>query len=117
MNTTVAKTFIKQFVAMVKGDDAEVMAAKVQRKAKAALDSELANLNGELVDKEQALEDAKENLAKAIINNGYEIHDRRSYVRTLLEAEQAITKAEDSLEDLKHTITVLTEILDTKINK
>jgi DNA repair exonuclease SbcCD ATPase subunit len=110
----VAKTFIKQFVAMVKGDEAEAIAAKVQRKAIAALDSELANLKGELVDKEQALEDANENLSKAILNNGNEISDRKYYVQGLIKAKAQITEAQDSLEDLKHTISVLEGIL-TKV--
>lgn len=97
---TVAKTtvsFVKQFVALIKGDDDEALAQKVFRQADAALNTHIAILKGELINKEESLETAKENQIKALLNNGKQISDRDSYVEGILAAENAVIQAEKAL--------------------
>lgn len=113
MSTKVkAKTFINQFVALIKGDDAEVVAQKVQRKAESALETRLASLKGSLVDAEDKVTDAEEYLVKARLNHGKEISNRDSYIDTLIHANTDVTKAKENLENLKYTIDYLTAELE-----
>lgn len=84
-------SFVEQFVAFVKGDDAAVEAAKAERQAISALKAKIANLEGELVDAEQAVDDAKEAIKHARINGGRLISDRASYVETLVKAKNYLS--------------------------
>ena len=54
--------FIKEVTARLKGDEAGVIAAKVERKALSAINGQLAALKAKLVDDETAVEDAEEAL-------------------------------------------------------
>lgn len=96
MNTV--KSFIKQFVAAVKGDDAEAKAQKAYRQVGSALNSQIAVLEGESVDRESAIDTAKENLSDALVNKGYPISDRNQYVRNLLDLKNKLTEAEEAKE-------------------
>jgi hypothetical protein len=114
MSTTVkAKTFVKQFVALVKGDEAEATAAKVQRKAEAAIEARLAALKGHLVDAEQKVSDSEEALTAARMNNGKQIDNREYYVDNLINTTQQIEKAKADLDNIKETIAMLTAELET----
>jgi DNA repair exonuclease SbcCD ATPase subunit len=108
MSTVVkAKTFINQFVALIKGDDAEVLAQKVQRKAESALETRLASLKGTVVDMEDKVTDAEENLQNARVNYGKEITDRDYYIDNLINANLRLEEAKTNLENLKYTIEYL----------
>lgn len=101
------KSIIKQTIARVTGDTATVIGEKNYRLAKAAISSELHNLNGLTVELEQSLEDAKENSEKAFCNNGVVIESRPGYVAALLTAENGVTLAENAIEKHKKKIAVL----------
>lgn len=104
------ESFVAQFVAVVKGDAAAVLAEKVYRQRKSALESHVASLKGDKVDAEQSITDAKANLVKARFNNGELIGDkegRAKYIETLVKANDAVIDAEEELESLTLTIDFL----------
>lgn len=105
-------SYIKQFIHLAKGEDAEALAIKVQRSAKSALQTRLHNEEGNLYELEEKVEKAKENLTKARMNNLVAIEDRSSYVSNLISARNSLTQAEEALENKKLLLTVLKEELD-----
>jgi hypothetical protein len=107
MNKT--KSFIKSFVAAIKGDDAEAQAAKVWRQAESGLTMHIASLKGDLIRKEDAVTDAQEALDSARINGGESITDRDQYVSNLISAKERLTRNEKELEAHQKTITFLEE--------
>lgn len=117
MSTAVkkGKSFIKQFVAFVEGDDATVQAEKTYRQSVAALSSQISCLNGDTIDKETAVEDAEEALAKATVNGGQPITNRNKYVSELVAAKNNLNNRLDELEAHKDTVAFLEETL-AKIN-
>jgi hypothetical protein len=106
---TKAKSFIKGFVAAIKGDDAEAQAAKVWRQAESGLTMQIAALKGDLIRKEDAVTDAQENLDSARINSGKQITDRDGYVSNLISAKENLVRAEKQLEAHQKTIAFLEE--------
>lgn len=102
-------SYIKQFVALSKGDDAEALAIKVQRSGRAALQARLHNEEGNLFQLEEALERAEENLVMARMNNLSPVNDRNDYVSTLIHARNTVTEAQEALEAKKLLIEVLRE--------
>lgn len=107
------KSFIKQFVAVVTGDNAEAQAQKVLRQADSALKTQIAALQGDVITLEDAVENAKEQQVLAKVNHGRTITDRNSYVRGLLDAKNEVTKAEKALELHKEKIAFLESELAT----
>lgn len=93
------KSFIKGFVALVQGDTAEAQAQKVFRQVQAALNTQIAVMTGNSVEKEEAVEDAKDALNKARLNYGKELSssDRTRYVQNLIDASNALKEAEEDL--------------------
>lgn len=93
------KSFIKGFVALVQGDTAEAQAQKVFRQVQAALNTQIAVMTGNSVEKEEAVEDAKVALNKARLNNGKELpsSERTRYVQNLVDASNALKEAEEAL--------------------
>lgn len=109
---TKMNAFMKEFVAIIKGDDAEAKAAKVWRQAESGLKVQIANLEGDIINKEDAVLQAEENLANARVNYGKEITDRRNYVQNLLNAQEKLDDVTSALEAHKETITFLKEQYD-----
>lgn len=105
------KSFIRQFVATVKGDDAEALAQKTLRQADSALQAEIASLTGDTITLEDAVTTAKEKQSLARVNNGQLIGNRGGYVRELLNAKNAVTLAEEILKTHKEKINFLKEEL------
>jgi hypothetical protein len=91
-------SFVKSFVAIIKGDDAEVKAQKAYRQAVSGLKSQINSLEGDTVNYEDKLQDAKEAQAVARVNNGEPITNRDHYVKTLINAKNGVTDAEEALE-------------------
>ena len=102
-------SFAKQFVAIIKGDDAEAKAAKVWRQAESAFKVQIAALGGDLIRKEDAVSQAEETLAKKLVNNGNEIADRDQYISNLIQAKENLRQAEKYLAAHKETIAFLEE--------
>ena len=102
-------SFVKQFVAKVKGDDVEVQAEKVWRQANSALKSNISTLEGDLIDKEDKVSIAQEQLNNARINNGQEITNRSQYISNLISAKEALKDAQKKLDAHNATIAFLNE--------
>ncbi len=107
MNKT--KSFVKEIVALLKGDDAEATGQKVLRQADSAFKTQIASLTGDTIALEDRLEDAKEALRLARLNNGQLIGDRNSYIRLLLHAQNLIVDAEEALEAHNNKLAFLRE--------
>lgn len=108
MNTAgKVKSFVKQFVAKLSGDDNEALAQKALRQADSALKTQISNLTGDIINYEDALEAAKEAQASARVNDGKIISDRETYVENLLEAKNDVTEAEEALETHRAKIAFL----------
>ena len=100
-------SFAKQFVAIIKGDDAEAKAAKVWRQAESAFKVQIAALGGDLIRKEDTVTQAEEKLAKALVNNGNEITDRDAYISNLISTQEALRQSQKNLTAHKDTIEFL----------
>lgn len=105
------KSFLKQFVAIIKGDDAEALAQKVYRQASSALKTQISSLSGDTIQKEDAVTEAQEALAKARLNNGALISNRNYYVDSLFDAHNKVNQAEEALE--KHLAKI--EFLESEL--
>ena len=101
--------FVKEFKAIIAGDDAEALGFKNWRKAESGLKVQIAALNGDIIAKEDALETAKENLVKARVNYGKDISDRDAYIVNLIKAKEALKFTERQLAAHKETIAFLEE--------
>jgi hypothetical protein len=98
MSVSKTKSFVKEVVAILKGDDAEATAQKILRQADSAFKTQIASLTGDTIALEDKLEDAKESLRLSRLNYGQPISDRNSYVRSLLDAQNKVSSAEEALE-------------------
>lgn len=92
------KSFVKEVVAIIKGDDAEATGQKILRQADSALKTQIASLTGDTIALEDAVEDAGEKLRLARVNQGNIISDRNMYIRDLLSAKNNFSEAEEALE-------------------
>ena len=106
---TTTNSFVKQFIALVKGDEAEVKALKIWRQAESAFKVQIAALGGDLIRKEDSVSQAEEKLAKALVNGGNEINDRDQYIANLISAKESLKQAEKQLSAHKETIAFLEE--------
>lgn len=92
--------FVKEFIALINGDTDEVEAIKAWRGAESALKVQIALKEAETVRLEDNLERAKEKLKKARVNNGKVVGENlNGYIDQLISAANAVTAAEESLEN------------------
>lgn len=102
-------SFVKQFSAILKGDDNEAKALKVWRQCESAFKVQIAALGGDLIRKEDSVSQAEEKLAKVLVNGGNEINDRDQYIANLISAKEGLKVAEKQLAAHKETIAFLEE--------
>lgn len=105
--------FIKQVIAKLKGDDAEVKAAKISRKALSAMEGQLAALKAKLVDNEDTVDTAKENLDAAIYPTEL-ITDNQRYCQNIVNAQIRLAEEEEDLESVKTQIKNFENLIKTK---
>ena len=98
MSVSKTKSFVKEVLAILAGDNNEATAQKILRQADSAFKTQIASLTGDTIALEDRLEDAKENLRLSRLNNGLQITDRNSYIRNLLDAKNSVTSSEEALE-------------------
>lgn len=117
--TTKIKSFVKGFAAILKGDDAEASAQKAFRQADSAFKRQISSLEGDTINFEDKVTDAKDALKLARVNNGQPITDRDAYIETILAKKNAVTKAEEDhkkhlakIEFLKEEAALLAEDVD-----
>jgi len=103
------ESFVNQVIAIIKGDNAEAIAAKIWRQAESAFKVQIAALGGDLIRKEDSVSQAEEKLAKALVNSGNEINDRDQYIANIISAKESLKQAEKQLTAHKETITFLEE--------
>lgn len=106
------KLFLKEVVARIKGDDAEVLGAKIARKAVSAVDGQIAALKGRKVDVEGEVEDAKEALATAKFPVVM-ITDNRAYIEGIKKAQEAYDKKVQDLSDVEDSLKFFDALLTT----
>ena len=109
MAKTIMNSFVKQFIAEVKGDDVEAQAEKVWRQANSALKSYISSMEGDLIEKEDKVSDAEEKLAKTRINKGLTISDRNNYIANLISAKENLKRVQKELDAHIATIEFLKE--------
>lgn len=105
--------FIKEVTARLKGDEAGVIAAKVERKALSAINGQLAALKAKLVDDETAVEDAEEALNNAIFPTSV-FTDNGMYVRNIQARQEHLDSAKATLDSTKETIAYFENLVETK---
>ena len=106
----VVKSFVEQFAAVIKGDDAAALAAKVWRQADSAIRTQIAVKEGGQISLEDAVSRAEEALSSVIVNNGVEISQPETYVENIVIAQNALTEAQENLESHKETLEFLRKI-------
>ena len=117
MSVNKTKSFVKEVVAILQGDNAEATAQKVLRQADSAFKTQIASLTGDTIALEDKVEDAKENLRLAKLNHGRVISDRNDYISNLLRAKNALTSAEEALEQHTEKIAFLEEMYKSLENE
>jgi hypothetical protein len=105
--TTQLTTFVKEFLAIIKGDDAEAKAQKAYRSAMSALKTQISSLEGDTIKFEDEVEEAESKFNLAKVNSGEPIVDRNKYVQNLLVARRQLIDAEEALENHLEKIEVL----------
>lgn len=105
------KSFLKEVIARVAGDEAEVVAQKNYRKATSAVKSQVAALQAKEVDDEAAVEQAQENLDNATYPTT-PITDNKAYVAGIQRAYDALQKAEDELVATRDSIDFFSSLLE-----
>lgn len=106
---TKVKSFVEIAIATIKGDDAEVTALKIQKRANSILSTQVAMQKLELNKAEDALETAREDFESALINNGELIKDDERYIMNLQKASDNITICKLEIDSINETITLLEE--------
>jgi isopropylmalate/homocitrate/citramalate synthase len=104
------KSFIKEAVARIGGDTAQVTAQKNYRKATSAIKSQVAALQAKEVDEEAAVEQAQENLSNAKFPTTL-LTDNKSYVSGIQYAQDALVRAQDALEATRASIKYFSGLL------
>jgi hypothetical protein len=98
MSVSKTKSFVKEVVAILTGDNAEATAQKILRQADSAFKTQIASLTGDTIVFEDKLEDAKEALRLARLNYGKTISDRNNYIYNLIDAKNRVVDAEEDLD-------------------
>lgn len=113
MDSTTIKSFVKGYLALVKGDNETAQAEKSFRYAKSALTSQISKMEGDIIAKEEKLTDAKEYADKALLGHGSPLteYTRDNYVSDLIKSEENVKSAQKALDQHKGTIDFLKEKL------
>lgn len=103
--------FAKEVLGRIKGDEAGVLAGKIERKAKNALSSQIAALNSRKVDLETKVEDAEQALENAKYP-GVAITSSERYIQDLADAQLTLDEATEELDEIDESIEFYQGILN-----
>lgn len=106
-------SFGKEVVARIKGDDAEALAQANERKGRSAYKGQVSSLESRIVDLEDKVTEATEALAVAKYPTT-KITDSQSYINNVRRAKEALTAAEEELEQTKESLEFYQGILDNE---
>ena len=95
---------VKQIAAGIKGDDTTAQAVKIARKCVSSVKSQIAALEAQEVDREDALETALEGLENAQFPVK-SFSTGQDYVNSIQRAQSAYDEAEESLHATRESIT------------
>lgn len=102
-------SFGTQFKAYLKGDTDIVLEERVYRQSKAEVTARFHIETGKLVQKELAIEKAKDEVTACRVNRAQLISDGTNYVDTLIRAKEVVLDKEEELEVHKLLIASLEE--------
>tara|TARA_R110000850_G_scaffold90138_4_gene192373 strand:+ start:5521 stop:5868 length:348 start_codon:yes stop_codon:yes gene_type:complete len=89
--------FVALVVALIQGDDAQLQAIKIQKKAKAALTSQIAVKEAHTLTLEDSVDAAEEAMAKVRVNGGKPIINMDNYISSLLSANRFLSSQKEAL--------------------
>lgn len=89
--------FGRLVMATLKGDDAEAKRVKIESKAIAAFNAQIAIKEARTLDLKEAVDEAKTKIDLALINNGELIQNREKYLEAYMEAIEELEYAQDNL--------------------
>jgi hypothetical protein len=101
--------FVASVVALLKGDNAEQTAVKIQNQMALGFETQLALKKGERADLEGAVEQAKIAVDVALANNGKEVRNRPQAIGAYLQAKDALEDAQAKLDHLDKEVKWLEE--------
>ena len=105
--------FAQATIAFLKGDTDTVIALRNERLAASAIKGQLSALEGALVEAEVNVENAKENLEKAVYP-AVAISNQSAYYKGIITAQESLTDSEDKLSDIKKSIDYANRLLKDK---
>ena len=105
--------FVAATIAFITGDTDTAVALKNERLGRASIKGQLSALEGALVNAEVNVETAKENLEKAIYPTVL-ISNQQNYYSNIIRAQEALTDAQDGLDDILLAINYATNLLNEK---
>lgn len=103
--------FMSIVLAKLTGDKAKEVAARNEKKARAALKGQISALESEQVNLDEAVEDAKEALNNAIYCTE-PIVSSEAYISNIVKAKDNLTDAEDAIEDNQESIEFYKSLLE-----
>lgn len=112
VETTAKKglSFVQEVMARIEGDNSEALAQRNRRKAMSTVEGQMAALKAKIVDQEADVEDAQE----AVENSYYpteKITDGAAYLRGIVEAEEVLAAAVETLEETNDLLAKWTKVL------
>jgi len=102
--------FLKEVMNRLSGDQDAALAAKITRKAISAFDSQIAGLNAKLVDAEEAVENAEEELKEAIYPKVM-ITDNRQYCNNIVKSAERLDNAKEEVKTIKESLDFFNDLL------
>lgn len=105
-------SYIKQFIAICKGDNVKANAEVSYRQSICALKSQIHAEEGLLIKLEGELENAKVKAEESIVNNGEKIPDNEKYINGLINSFNETKTIEKKIETLKVKIELFKSILN-----
>ena len=98
-----ASKFCKTVAALIKGDDAALVAIKVEKKAKAAFKQQIAALETKILEIQEQLDDARENF-KLAVHVTTPISDTQAYLQSIVTADEAQQTLEEELATIQASL-------------
>lgn len=108
-NTVTTMNYTESIVALIKGENAEQAAAKIQRQMSLGFENQISLNKSERADLEDQVDQAKLAVYNALRNNGKEVRNRPTAMTTYLQAKQALEVAEEQLAHHDKVVTWLNE--------
>ena len=100
---TKVKSYVKEVLARITGDEKAVIAEKNYRKASAAAKGQIASLEAKLVGAEDQLDNANEALVVAKYPTT-SIGEGKNYIQGIIDAQASVDNAQKNVDDIKASI-------------